>query len=338
MSYPTEEKVWTTDLVTASGHKLRGAEIVYKTYGEMNAAKDNVILLFTRFGAGHAMNEHLVGEGMAMDPTKYCIVTPNMLANGFSASPSNTPHPYQGPRFPPVTHRDNVAVQHRLLTEVLGIEKVQLAVGWSMGGQQAYQWATTHPEMIPKACVISGTAKTSPHNRVFLESLLGAVTADAEFRDGWYDAPPRKGLRAMGRVYAGWAYSQDWYREKLWESLGYASLDDWLIAYWDNLFEQRKANDLIAMANTWIAHDISAGPEFNGDLEAALASIEAEVLLMPCDHDLYFRVIDNELELKHLKKGSMTVIPSIWGHMCAAGQSPADTAFIDAELKRFLKG
>ena len=336
MSWPAEEHQWTLDFTFASGHKVRDAVMIYKTYGTLNAAKDNVILLPTRFGAGHAANEHLVGEGMALDPTKYFIVTPNMLGNGFSSSPSNTPHPYQGPRFPLATHRDNIALQYRLFTEVLRVEKIKLAVGWSMGAQQVYQWASHHPGMVEKACIISGTARTSPHNAVFLESLRAALVADQAFEGGWYGKPPRMGLRAMGRVYAGWAYSQDWYREKMWEFLGYASLDDWLIAYWDNLFEARKANDLMSMIATWLAHDISAGAPFNGDLEAALGAIEAEVLLMPANTDLYFRTADNEGELPYLKNARILEIPTIWGHMCAAGQSPDDTAFIDKALKDFL--
>jgi homoserine O-acetyltransferase len=172
---------------------------------------------------------------------------------------------------------------------------------------------------------------------VFLESVRAGLTADSAYEEGWYTAPPRKGLRAMGRIYAGWAYSQDWYRAEKFRTLGYSSLDDWLIAYWDALFEKREANDLLSMAATWIANDISAGAPFNGDLPAALRAIEADTLLMPCSHDLYFRTADSEIEITHLKSAKLVEIPSIWGHMCASGQNPEDTAFIDEHLKKLLQ-
>jgi homoserine O-acetyltransferase len=325
-----------TDFLLGSGHTLRNAKLVYKTYGTLNSTGDNAILFPTRFGAGHTMNEFLVKPGSALDPDKYFIVIPNLLGNGFSSSPSNHPHPYSGPRFPLVTIADNVKFQNQL-AEKLGIRKFALAVGWSMGAQQAYHWAAHYPDMVERLCVICGTAKTALHNIVFLESIRAGLTADSAYEEGWYTTPPRKGLRAMGRIYAGWAYSQDWYRAEKFRTLGYSSLDDWLIAYWDALFEKREANDLLSMAATWIANDVSADAPFNGDLPAALGAITAKTFLMPCSHDLYFRTADSEIELTHLKSAELVEIPSIWGHMCASGQNPEDTAFIDEQLKKLLQ-
>ena len=331
----TEARFFQSDLVLESGHTLRGARLAYATYGTLSPARDNVILFPTRFGATHVMNEPMIGPGHALDTDCWFVIVPSLLGNGLSSSPSNSPAPYQRSRFPLVTIRDNVAFQHRLLTQELGIERIALAVGWSMGGQQVYQWAVSHPQMVERLAVICGTARTSPHNRVFLESLRAAVEADAAFAGGWYDKPPRLGLRAMGRIYAGWAYSQDWYRARTWEVLGYSSLDDWLMAYWDALFEAREANDLLSMVATWIANDVSA--PFGGDLSRALARITAPTLLLPCATDLYFRTRDNEIEAESLPDARVVEIPSIWGHMCVSGQWPADIAFVDRELKLLLE-
>jgi homoserine acetyltransferase len=122
------------------------------------------------------------------------------------------------------------------------------------------------------------------------------------------------------------------------EALGFSSLDDYLVGYWDALYEQRDANNIMAMTWTWIHNDISANVVFGGDLPRALAAIEARTLLMPCMTDLYFRAADNEDELQHLKCGRLVEIPSYWGHMSCAGQNAADTAFIDAHLKELLAG
>jgi homoserine O-acetyltransferase len=82
------------------GATLRGCKLAFKTFGELNARKDNAIVYPTWYSGQHYDNEWLVGEGMALDPKKYFIIIPNMLGNGLSSSPSNTPEPYNGPRFP----------------------------------------------------------------------------------------------------------------------------------------------------------------------------------------------------------------------------------------------
>ncbi|MDQ4127952.1 MAG: hypothetical protein M3151_08420, partial [Actinomycetota bacterium] len=82
------------DLILQRGATLRGARLAYKTYGTLNESKTNVVVYPTRFGGRHTDNEWLIGEGMALDPDKYFIIVPNMLGNGLSSSPSNTPPPY----------------------------------------------------------------------------------------------------------------------------------------------------------------------------------------------------------------------------------------------------
>ncbi len=135
-----------------------------------------------------------------------------------------------------------------------------------MGAQQSFQWAALYPDMVARLACLCGTAKTTEHNRVFLESLRAAIRADQSFADGFYEAPPRLGLRATGRIYAGWAYSQEWYRRRCYRELGFISLDDFFVRYWDALFEKRDANSIMAMTSTWIHNDISANEVFAGDL------------------------------------------------------------------------
>jgi homoserine O-acetyltransferase/O-succinyltransferase len=77
------------------GATLRNAKLAYKTYGALNADKSNVIIYPTWYSGQHYDNEWLIGEGMALDPQKYFIIIPNMIGNGLSTSPSNTPEPYK---------------------------------------------------------------------------------------------------------------------------------------------------------------------------------------------------------------------------------------------------
>lgn len=323
------------DLALEDGGVLPRARLVIATYGTLAADASNAILFPTRFGATHEANEWLIGPGLAFDPERWFIVVPNLFGNGASSSPSNTPAPYDRGCFRRVTIRDNVGFQHKAIAALFGIERFALAAGWSMGAQQAYQWAVSYPDAVARLAVICGAARTAPHNAVFLKSLEAALLADPEFEGGDYVEPPKAGLRAMGRIYAGWAYSQAWYRTGCHLEMGYADLDGYLVGYWDALFETRDANDLLAHITTWLSHDVGTTPDCDG-LEDALGRITAPTLLMPGRHDLYFCPEDNAAELPHLGNGRLKEIDSIWGHMCGSGQSAEDTALISARLARFL--
>lgn len=324
------------DVVLQSGLTLRGARLAYKTYGTLKADKSNAILYPTRFSGRHYENEFLIAEGMALDPTRYFIIVPNTLGNGLSSSPSNTPPPYDRARFPNITQYDNVTLQHRCVTEAFGIERLELVVGWSMGAQQAYHWAALYPDEIERIAPICGSARTSRHNYVFLDGVKAALTADAAFKGGWYDEPPAVGLRAMSRVYAGWAFSQAFYRERLFERLGYSSLEDFLIGYWEGSYLARDANDMLALIWTWQHADVSANEVYEGNFEKALGAIKAKAIVMPCATDLYFPPEDNEYEVRHMAQAELRVIPSLYGHMAAGDKDPADTKFIDERLKELL--
>src|SRR3984893_13400605 len=118
------------DVRLQRGATLRDCKLAYKTFGTLSPNNDN---------------EWLVGDGRALDPKKYFIIIPNMLGNGLSSSPSNTPEPYNGPRFPQVTACDNVRVQHGLGTEKFGIQHIRLVTGWSMGALQTFHWGALYP-------------------------------------------------------------------------------------------------------------------------------------------------------------------------------------------------
>ena len=108
------------DFRTESGVVLPAARVVYGTYGHLNAAHDNAILLPSHYMATHHGYEWLIGPGRALDTTRYFLVATELFGNGHSSSPSNTPEPFHGPRFPVTTIRDNVAAVKRLLASDLG--------------------------------------------------------------------------------------------------------------------------------------------------------------------------------------------------------------------------
>ena len=320
------------------GATIRDAKLAYKTYGTLNADKSNAIVYPTWYSGQHYDNEWLIGDGMALDPANYFIIVPNMLGNGLSSSPSNTPPPYDRARFPKITVYDNVATQHRLVTEVFGIEQVELVTGWSMGAGQTYQWAVSYPDMVKRILPFCGSSKTSEHNVVFLEGVKAALTADAAWKDGWYDEQPTKGLRAVGRVYAGWGLSQAFYWQQLYKEppFDYSTLEDFLVAFWEGFFLVKDANNLLTMLWTWQNGDVGQTPGFDGDQIKALQSIKAKAMIMPAEKDLYFPPEDEEYAVGHMKNATLRVIPGVWGHFAGGGANPVDTAFIDSALKELL--
>jgi homoserine O-acetyltransferase len=326
------------DVRLQRGATLRGCKLAYKTFGTLNEAKDNVIVYPTWYSGQHYENEWLVGPGMALDPARYFIIIPNMLGNGLSSSPSNMPEPYNGPRFPQVTACDNVRVQHRLITEKLGIRRLKLVTGWSMGALQTFHWGALYPDMVERIAPFCGSAKCSRHNFVFLEGVKAALTADAAFAGGWYNEKPNIGLRAMARVYAGWGFSQSFYREQLdIKTLGYSTLEDFLIAFWEGFFLPKDANNLLTMLWTWQHGDISDNDLYKGDFRKALGAIKAQAYVMPGETDLYFPVADSEFEVANMPNAKLIPVPSIWGHFSGGpGTNPVDVKFINEQIKDLL--
>jgi len=311
------------DVLLQRGGTLKNARIVYKTFGTLSAKRDNVILYPTSYSAHHTDIEWLVAPEHCLDPSRYFIVIPNMFTNGLSTSPST----YDG-EFPQVTTYDNVTQQRRLLNEVFGVDRLKLVYGWSMGAQQAYHWAALFGDVVERIVVNCGSAKTAPHNFAFLEGVRTALQAART---------PQDGLRAMGRIYAGWALSQTFYRRELWRGLGFKDLEDFLVRSWEAGFLRRDMRDLLAQLWTWQAGDISANDLYRGDLAMALAGIKAKVLLMPSATDLYFQTDDNRAELPHLKHARLAEIPSVWGHRAGNPRdNKEDQAFIDREVEALL--
>jgi homoserine O-acetyltransferase/O-succinyltransferase len=340
MPAPTDHELFDLgDLALQNGGTLRAAKLAYKTYGTLNDDKSNVILHPTWFSAWHDANEWTIEPGLACDPGRYFIVVPNQINNGLSSSPSNTPPPFDGPHFPPVTFYDQVEAQHRLLTQKWGIESLELVLGSSMGAGQTYQWAVSHPEMVKRAAPIVGSPRTSEHNQVFLKSLRATLTLDPAFRGGRYspDAPPVDGLRAFARIYAGWGLSQAFYGQREYRQMDFSSLEDFLVGFWEGFWlDGRDPNDLLAMLWTWEQGDVGRTPGFDGDTEAALRSIRCPLVSMPARTDLYFPPEDEQHWSQFIPDGEVRVIDTIYGHFAGLGMHEPDNQFIDKALRELL--
>jgi len=335
---PAQHEFVIDNFKTESGTVLPQARIVYGTYGQLNAAGDNAVLLPSHYMAEMHGYGFVIGPGKALDPKKLFLVATELFGNGRSSSPSNTPEPFHGPRFPVTTIRDNVEAVHRLLTEQLHVRHVRAVIGFSMGAQQAFQWAVSYPEFMDRIVATSGTAKTYGHGIVRLEGEIAALTADAAFRGGDYADQPEKGIQAFAMVWTGWLFSQEWWRRELWRtdaSLG-GTFDEVVQRLRTDFIPGADANNLILQMRTWEKHDVGNTAPFHGDVEAALRSIKARVLYMPSQTDLYFPVTDARYEAAFIPHCELLPIPSLWGHPAGAGASPADGKFLNEHIARFL--
>ncbi|WP_148613091.1 alpha/beta fold hydrolase [Nocardioides rubriscoriae] len=330
-SWPVTEGVLELgDLEVERGGVIRDARLAWQAHGTLNAAKDNVIVHPCSYTATHDDLAELIGPDLVLDPERWFIVVPDMFSNGLSSSAADIED------FPAlVTAGDNVRAQRRLLDEQWGIDQVAAVHGFSMGAIQAYHWASLFPDTVERAIVVCGSARTAPHNKVFLSGLLRILEAAPEHLGGGrFSAEPVAALRAFGHVYAGWGLSQDFYREELWRTvLGAPDLETYLRDDWEAGFADCRAANLYAQAMTWSEADISLG----GDLPAALAAIRARVLLMPSETDLYFRVADNAAELPHLASAELLPIPGIWGHRAGSPAGlPDELDFVRTAVRRWL--
>lgn len=325
------------DVELQSGAVLPDARLAYRTYGTLNGAADNVVVLPTFFTGTHVRNEGFFGAGRAIDPARHFVVSVNLFGNGVSSSPSNTPPPWDASRFPDITLYDNVACQHRLLSEELGVESVALVAGWSLAGCQAYHWAAQYPDTVRAILPFCASARTSVHNHVFLEGVKAALLADQTFAGGDYASPPQAGLKAFGRVYAGWAYSQTFYRDGLYRKLGFESAEDLLVDWENDHARNWDANDLLAKLWTWQHADIGASPGYGGDFTRALQAIQARAIVIACSDDLYFRPADNAIEVEAMPNAELRVFDSPWGHCVAnPGNEPAFERFLDDAVSELL--
>ncbi|WP_213881441.1 alpha/beta fold hydrolase [Pseudomonas sp. dw_358] len=314
------------DLLLQSGQTLIDAQLAFHTQGQLNAAGDNAVLLPSYYTGNHRSYQGWIGPGRALDPERLFIISVNLFGNGYSSSPSNSSL-QPGADFPRVSLEDNIQAQRRLLWEVLGVRRLALVAGWSMGAMQAFNWAARFPDDVAALLAVCGTARCWPLNQVFLQGVRAALQADSGYAGGRYETPPERGLRAFGRSYAGWAYSAQFFRERLYQGMGFASLEA-LLQDWEDDHLQHDANDLLTVLDSWHQADLP---------NTALAAIRARCLLMPGSTDAYFTQAEARLEYTHLQDARFEPLVSPYGHCAGApGRFADETRQIDAALARLL--
>src|ERR1700674_1523049 len=318
------------------GETLRNGKLLYKTHGKLSPKKDNAILFPHMWSGTPKAMETFIGKDRPLNPEEYFIILPGQFGNGFSSSPSNTPAPHDRGAFPHVTIGDDVVAQHRLVTEKFGIEELQLVLGWSMGAEQTYEWAVRYPDMVKRAAPFAGTAKTTPHDYLWVTAHEDALKSDPNFNNGFYEDSRacHAGLRLHSQLWGVMGLCQEFYKQEAWREVGFSSLQDFQHGFWDAYFLPMDPNNLICMGWKW-RHG-AGSRHTNGDLKAALGRIRARTYVMPFSNDMFFPVADCAEEQKMIRNSELRVINSLWAHFAMFCLTPGDKEQIDNNLRDLL--
>lgn len=325
------------DLVLEEGPTLRGCQLAYQTLGTLNDAKDNAVLVTTWYSGNHSvMRETYVGAGRAIDPAEHYVVLVNQIGSGLGASPHNLAGPYGRDRFPHVRIGDDVVAQERLLREHLGVERLALVFGGSMGAQQTYEWAVRFPDKVERAAPLAGTARASEHVRIYGQALVDALVSDPGYAAGAYtdSADVSGGLRRHAGLFALHVLSNDFWTEEHWAALGFSSAEDFRIGFLEGYFGPMDAADLVCQAWKWRHGDVSR--HTGGDLAAALGRITAKTFVLPISSDKFFPPADCAAEQALIPGSELRVIEDVHGHASLFGLGADYAKQVDGALSDLL--
>lgn len=258
------------DFKLESGEILRDCRVGYRTFGQLNATKSNVILFPTWAGGKTAQMTGSVAPGSMADSSKYYVILVDALANGVSSSPSNSklqPHMH----FPKITMRDMVRSQHEMLTKVLHIEHLKAVMGVSMGGMQTFQWMYEYPDFMDDAIPIVGSPRLAAYDLIHWQAQLDAIENDAAWNKGDYTKNPARAAEyEFGAILLGTPahYNQTHTREQAMADLAKAIAGN----------EGSDANDKIRQTEAMMSLNIAA--PFGDSLEKAAAALKPKTLVI----------------------------------------------------------
>ncbi|GAB4462809.1 MAG: homoserine O-acetyltransferase [Armatimonadaceae bacterium] len=318
-----QKRFWTCTLddeplVLENRLTLPHIEVAYETYGTLNAARDNVILVLHGVtGSSHAAGKYapenrtlgywdpLIGPGKVFDTNRFFVVAPNSLGGCRGSTGPSSPNPRTGKpyglSFPIITIRDMVRVQERFLRECLGIEQLALVAGGSMGGMQALEWGVLYPEKVHAVVPIATTARVSARAIAFNEVARRAICLDPNWNRGDYYSnegnPPRDGL-ALARMISSITYLSDEVMQQMFgrkpaneetplEHDLHARFDveRYLHDEGEKLVRRFDANSYLYLSKAMDLHDISRG---HPSLEDALRRVRCKSLFVAIRSDDLF--------------------------------------------------
>ncbi|MGE5624541.1 MAG: homoserine O-acetyltransferase MetX [Bacillota bacterium] len=334
----TRFRQFESPLRLESGAELPGVTVAYRSWGRLNAAGDNAVLVCHALTGSADVDQWwpgLLGPGRALDPERDFIVCSNVLGGCYGSTGPASLSPATGQRygaaFPPLTVRDLVAAQARLL-ETLGVRTLALVVGGSLGGMQALEWAALFPKRVRAVAAVSVSARQSAWCIGLSEAQRHALYADPRWRDGGYDPadPPAAGLAAARMVamcsYRHWGeFAARFGRES---GPGGFQVESYLRHQGRKFTQRFDAASYAALTRIMDSHDLGRD---RGGVEAALASLDLPVLVVGSTSDLLYTPEEQRELARHLPAAELAWLDSAHGHDAFL----IDTGALDALLRDF---
>ena len=304
------------------GETLPQVTVAYRTWGRLNQARDNAVLVCHALTGSASLDNWwpgLLGPGKALDPARDFIVCSNVLGGCYGSTGPTSIDPLTGRRygahFPAVSVRDLVRVQAALLEE-LGVQELALVVGGSLGGMQVLEWTAVHPTRVHAAVAISVGARQSPWCIGLSEAQRQAIYADAHWQGGDYDPalPPTGGLAAARMAalcsYRHWdGVAGRFGRER--NAGGSFQVESWLRHHGAKFTARFDANTYVTLTRVMDSHDL--GRDRSG-IEAALANIPVPVLVAGSSSDLLYTPDEQRELARHIPDAELVWLDSLHGH------------------------
>lgn len=305
-----------------SGEVLDGVDVAYRTWGNIENAADRTILIchaLTGSADVDAWWPGIIGEGKAFDPRHDFVVCANILGSCYGTTGPANLKPCGTERyradFPRISVRDMVELQRELL-DALGIDRIELVTGPSLGGMQALEWAASYPERVGSVVPIGVGGRHSAWCIGVSEAQRAAIKADPKFRNGYYsdDEPPEAGLAAARMMavctYRSWDSFDERFGRETHEEGGY-QVQSYLRHQGKKINDRFDANTYITLTHAMHTHDLARG---RGDYEDVLAAIEQPALVVSVSTDTLYPPQEQQLLAEHLPNALYETLQSAHGH------------------------
>lgn len=309
-------------LTLESGAVLAEVEIAYDTFGELSPERDNVIWVCHALTANSDVADwwpHTVEQGRFLDPSRYFVVCANFLGSHYGSTSPLSINPATGEKwyydFPRFTVRDMVKC-HQLLAKHLGIERVKLLIGSSIGGFQCMEWAIMEPDFAERVALIATTTYTEPWAAAFNESQRMAIRLDKTWGerrdDAGIDGMAVARSIALISYRGGAAYNATQQETQHWEEASFERRAHSYQQYQGEKLRRRfNAMSYYRLSEAVDSHNIARG---RGSVAAALSQIKARALVVAISSDILFPVEAHQPLREHIADVEYHLIESEFGH------------------------
>ena len=317
------------------GGSIPDLRISYVTHGKLNAAKDNAVLVMHGYAGSHHNHDLLIGPGLAFDTERYFVICPDALGatqTGYEHTSSATSTGLKM-AFPFYNLRDQVEVQHRLVTQVFGIQRLLAVAGISSGASFAVQYAVKYPQAMTGIIPISGGTVFAVNGRLRRPWGTSIIENCVGWDGGQYEKNPQICATNALMVQIPFFYTRDWWERNLDTA---EAFERWRVAFGAYYIDVQDTRDLWFLNQSFSRGWINDTPGFGGNLRAVLGSIKAKALYIHAQQDEIFPPAKAAAEVALVPGARAIMLDSIAGHTVWYNADPQATVALSKAIREFL--